>query len=126
MSPDPKGSERMEKTPSNRARPGHGSGTLSALGFFPGVIWCSRTSDAGGCAQRLLPQGGAAMELRLAEHARTTKDLDVGIEGSRSIYVDFGHYEGRRALAFFGQSPLISEGEFALAVSVSLFLPFFC
>jgi len=30
-------------------------------------------------------KGGAAMELRFAQRARATKDLDLGIEGSRTI-----------------------------------------
>jgi len=30
-------------------------------------------------------KGGAAMELRFAQRARATKDLDLGIQGSRAI-----------------------------------------
>ena len=29
-------------------------------------------------------KGGVAMELRFAEHARATKDLDLGMEGARA------------------------------------------
>jgi hypothetical protein len=80
--------ERLEKrTRSRGAGTGNRSGVPSPLGFFSGVVRRSRKSASGRYPWGLLCKGGAAMELRFAQRARATKDLDLGIEGSRATRV---------------------------------------
>ena len=48
-------------------------------------------------------KGGVAMELRFAEHARATKDLDLGMEGARADGSDLGmHWEQDSMSSPFG------------------------
>jgi hypothetical protein len=84
MSPYPKPTERLEKRLARVAREqGVDQERLRRWVSFPALCGVLEKAMQEGTLGRYYLKGGVAMELRFAERARATKDLDLGIEGSR-------------------------------------------
>ncbi len=84
MSPYPKRTERLEKRLARVAREqGVDQERLRRWVSFLALCGVLERAMQEGTLGRYYLKGGVAMELRFAERARATKDLDLGIEGSR-------------------------------------------
>jgi hypothetical protein len=85
MSSTPKSPERLEKRLARVARDqGIDQERLRRWVSFLALCGVLERAMQEGVLGAYYLKGGAAMELRFAQHARATKDLDLGIEGSRT------------------------------------------
>ena len=86
MSSNPKPTERLEKRLARVAREqGIDQERLRRWVSFLALCGVLERAIHEGVLGAYYLKGGAAMELRFAQRARATKDLDLGIEGSRAI-----------------------------------------
>jgi hypothetical protein len=86
MSSTPKSPERLEKRLARVAREqGIDQERLRRWVSFLALCGVLERAMQEGVLGAYYLKGGAAMELRFAQHARATKDLNLGIEGSRAI-----------------------------------------
>ena len=85
MSSIPKSPERLEKRLARVAREqGIDQERLRRWVSFLALCGVLERAMQEGVLGAYYLKGGVAMELRFAQHARATKDLDLGIEGSRT------------------------------------------
>jgi hypothetical protein len=85
MSSNPKSPERLEKRLARVAREqGIDQERLRRWVSFLALCGVLERAMQEGVLGAYYLKGGVAMELRFAQHARATKDLDLGIEGSRT------------------------------------------
>ena len=85
MSSNPKSPERLEKRLARVAREqGIDQERLRRWVSFLALCGVLERAMQEGLLGAYYLKGGVAMELRFAQHARATKDLDLGIEGSRT------------------------------------------
>jgi hypothetical protein len=85
MSADPKRRERLEKRLARVAREqGIDQERLRRWASFLALCGVLERAMHEGVLDSYYLKGGVAMELRFAQRARATKDLDLGIEGSRT------------------------------------------
>src|SRR5579862_3299801 len=85
MNSTPKSSERLEKRLARVAREqGIDQERLRRWVSFLALCGVLERAMHEGVLDSYYLKGGVAMELRFAQRARATKDLDLGIEGSRT------------------------------------------
>lgn len=86
MKSNPRPTERLEKRLARVAREqGIDQERLRRWISFPALCGVLERAMQDGVLGAYYLKGGVAMELRFAQRARATKDLDLGIEGSRAI-----------------------------------------
>lgn len=85
MTPGPRPTERLEKTLARVAREqGIDQERLRRWVSFLALCGVLERAVSEGALGTYYLKGGVAMELRFAQRARATKDLDIGIDGARS------------------------------------------
>src|SRR5450432_4250481 len=86
MNSTPKAPERLEKRLARVAREqGIDQERLRRWVSFLALCGVLERAMVEGVLGAYYVKGGVAMELRFAQHARATKDLDLGIEGTRAV-----------------------------------------
>jgi hypothetical protein len=81
----PQGVERLEKTLARVAKKeGFGTGAPSPLVSFLVLCGVLKRATSEGILDSYDLKGGVALELRFAEGARATKDIDIGVPVERT------------------------------------------
>ena len=121
--PNPKPTERLEKRLARVAREqGIDQERLRRWVSFLALCGVLERAIHEGVLGAYYLKGGVAMELRFAQRARATKDLDLGIEGSRTTRMQtltsrlanwlstISHFESNRELGIWNRpTPFVSK-----------------